>query len=123
MSAYNAAKAAVLALSETLYGELAATRVQVSVAMPYFFKTGLLRTLRGSDGGRRDATLMFDSTGYTLERAASDVLDGAARGRFYVLAPPGLRALWLVKRLAPLTFLRLFRRLRDWRLAQLRAAA
>ena len=123
MSAYNASKAAVVALSETLYSELVGTPVQVSVAMPYFFKTGLLRTLRGSEGGRRDAELMFDNTGYTLDRAATDILDGAAAGRFYILAPPRLRALWLVKRIAPMVFLRLFPRLRDKQLARLRGSA
>lgn len=121
MSAYNSSKAAVVALSETLYAELVGTEIQVSIAMPYFFKTGLLRTLRGSDGGRRDAELMFDATPYTLERAATDVLNGAAAGRLYVLAPPLLRALWLVKRAHPAFFLRTFRRLRDRQLARLRA--
>jgi len=123
MSAYNASKAAVVSLSETLYGELLGTPVQVSVAMPYFFKTNLLDRLRASDSGRRDAELMMESTPYTLERAASDILQGVADGRLYVLAPPKLRALWLVKRLAPLLYLRLFPRLRDKQLERLRRRA
>jgi len=117
MSAYNATKAAVVALSETLYGETLGTGVQVSVAMPYFFRTGLHRTLRAPDQVRRDAERMFATTPYTLEQAATDVLNGAAAGRFYVLAPRWLSLLWFVKRLNGPFFLRLFRRLRDRQLA------
>ncbi len=123
MSAYNASKAAVVALSETLYGELAGTGVRVSVAMPYFFKTGLLGTLRASADGRRDAELMMEKTPYTLDRAATDVLNGVAAERLYVLAPPLLRPLWLFKRLLPMAFLRLFPFLRERQLARLRGGA
>lgn len=113
MSAYNATKAAVVALSETLYAETLGSGVQVSVAMPYFFRTGLHRTLRASEQARRDAERMFAQSPYTLEQAASDVLKGAAAGRLYVLAPRWLGALWFVKRVNGPFFLRLFRRLRD----------
>jgi NADP-dependent 3-hydroxy acid dehydrogenase YdfG len=118
MSAYNATKAAVVALSETLYAETLDSGVQVSVAMPYFFKTGLMTTLRASSQGRRDAQRMFDSTPYTLEQAATDVLSGVVAGRLYVLAPRWLALLWFVKRLNGPFFLRTFRRLRDRRLAR-----
>jgi NAD(P)-dependent dehydrogenase (short-subunit alcohol dehydrogenase family) len=120
MSAYNASKAAVLALSETLYGELLGSGIQVSVAMPYFFMTNLLDRLRASDEGRRDAELMMASSPYTLQRAASDVLRGVARGRLYVLAPPLLRPLWLFKRLLPVAYLHAFPRLRARQLERLR---
>jgi NAD(P)-dependent dehydrogenase (short-subunit alcohol dehydrogenase family) len=123
MSAYNASKAAVVALSETLYGELVGTGVRVSVAMPYFFKTGLLATLRASADGRRDAELMMEKTPYTLDRAATDVLNGVAAERLYVLAPPLLRPLWLFKRLLPMAFLRVFPFLRERQLARLRGVA
>jgi NADP-dependent 3-hydroxy acid dehydrogenase YdfG len=118
MSAYNATKAAVVALSETIYAETLGTGVQVSVAMPYFFKTGLMTTLRASPQGRRDAQRMFDSTPYTLEQAATDVLRGVVAGRLYVLAPRWLALLWFVKRLNGPFFLRTFRRLRDRQLAR-----
>jgi NADP-dependent 3-hydroxy acid dehydrogenase YdfG len=123
MSAYNSTKAAVVALSETLYAETIGTGVQVSVAMPYFFKTGLLATLRGSAQGRRDAERMFERTPYTLEQAATDVLNGAVAGRLYVLAPRWLALLWLVKRVNGPFFLRLFRRLRDRELGRRAASA
>ena len=118
MSAYNSTKAAVVALSETLYAELLGTDIQVSVAMPYFFKTGLLDTLRASPDGREAAQRMMERTPYTLARATDDVLRGAAAGRLYVLAPPLLWPLWMMKRLKPSLFLRLFRRLRDRQLGR-----
>jgi NADP-dependent 3-hydroxy acid dehydrogenase YdfG len=123
MSAYNTTKAAVVALSETLYAETLGTGVQVSVAMPYFFKTGLMTTLRASQQGRRDAQRMFDSTPYTLEQAATDVLNGVVAGRLYVLAPRWLALLWFVKRMHSPFFLRTFRRLRDRQLARNARAA
>ena len=118
MSAYNATKAAVVALSETLYGETLGSGVQVSVAMPFFFRTGLHLTLRASEQARRDAERMFATTPYTLEQAATDVLNGAAAGRLYVLAPRWLGLLWLVKRVSGTFFLRLSRRMRDRELAR-----
>jgi NADP-dependent 3-hydroxy acid dehydrogenase YdfG len=123
MSAYNATKAAVVALSETLYGETLGTGVQVSVAMPFFFRTGLHLTLRASEQGRRDAERMFATTPYTLEQAATDVLNGAAAGRLYVLAPRWLGLLWMVKRVSGTFFLRLFRRMRDRQLVRGTTAA
>jgi NAD(P)-dependent dehydrogenase (short-subunit alcohol dehydrogenase family) len=46
MSAYNASKAAVVALSETLFQEMAEHRVHVAVAMTGFFRTRLLEHAR-----------------------------------------------------------------------------
>ena len=49
MSSYNAVKAAVVALSETLLHELSPYGVRVSVICPSFFRTNLHQSLRGSD--------------------------------------------------------------------------
>ena len=46
MASYNAAKAAVISLSETLRFEMAPRGVGVTVACPSFFKTRLLETSR-----------------------------------------------------------------------------
>ncbi|MEZ4254207.1 MAG: SDR family NAD(P)-dependent oxidoreductase [Polyangiales bacterium] len=44
---YNVSKAGVVALSETLYGELHGTGVRVTVLCPSFFKTRIIETARG----------------------------------------------------------------------------
>jgi NAD(P)-dependent dehydrogenase (short-subunit alcohol dehydrogenase family) len=49
MSSYNAVKAAVVALSETLQYELAPYGVSTSVVCPSFFRTNLASSLRGAD--------------------------------------------------------------------------
>ena len=46
MSAYNASKAAVVALSETHFQELAEHQVHFAVAMPGFFRTRLMEHAR-----------------------------------------------------------------------------
>lgn len=63
--AYSASKAAVVALSEALFQELAEHRVQVSVAMPGFFRTRLMETARAGRRTRfrREAHGAFESRG------------------------------------------------------------
>ena len=48
MGPYNVTKAAVVALSETLAGELAGTGVGVSVLCPFFFTTNIAKSSRSS---------------------------------------------------------------------------
>src|SRR5699024_772644 len=49
MSSYNAVKAAVVAVSETLRHELAPWHIDLSVICPSFFRTNLADSFRGSD--------------------------------------------------------------------------
>lgn len=120
MSAYNASKAAVVSLSETLHGELLDTRIQVSVVLPAFFKTNLLQRLRAPEDEKESARLLMEHSGYSVEQAATDVLRAAAAGEFYVFAPPKVKLLWYFKRLSPMSYLRRFPGLRRKRLAKLR---
>lgn len=112
MSAYNATKAAVVALSETLAAELRPAGVQVSVAMPAFFRTALLETMRAPPQEREIARLLMDSSRYTADMAATDLLAEAARGRSYIVLPKSLRKVWRYKRWFPERFLRRFPQLR-----------
>lgn len=123
MSAYNASKAAVVALSETLYGELLGTRIQVSVALPAFFKTNLLQRIRAPEEDRESARLLMEYSDYNAERAAADILSGAASGRFYIFAPSKVKLLWYLKRANPMRYLKRFPILRRNRLKELRARA
>jgi NAD(P)-dependent dehydrogenase (short-subunit alcohol dehydrogenase family) len=91
MASYNAAKAGVVALSETLDYELAPWGVTTSVVCPAFFRTNLARSLAGEDAamlavaGRligkaetdADAIAGIVMTGIDARRRL--ILEGAAR--------------------------------------------
>ena len=112
MGAYNASKAAVIALTETLAGELYGSGVQVSVAMPGFFRTGLLETIRAPAEESALARRLMAGSAYDAADAARAILDALSRGRFYIVWPSEYVWLWRIKRHFPLRFLRLVQRMR-----------
>ncbi len=107
MSSYNATKAAVLSLSESLAIELRSTQTQVSVVMPTFFRTGLLESFRGPQQSRLRAETLMESTDYSAVDVARDVLHFASRGRTYIALPRSARVLWCMKRWMPNLFMRI----------------
>ena len=101
-AAYNATKAAVVALSETLQLELAADGVRVSVVCPAFFRTDLARHMRAANPQLEAMTKRL------VERAridAGEIADrihaGIQRGDPYILTHPEARRFWRLKRLLP----------------------
>lgn len=125
MTAYNTAKAGVLALSETLHGELLDDPgLSISVAMPYFFRTGLIDGLRAPAEERHGAALLMDHSGLTVEGVAADILRSIAAGKFYILCPERqIGFAWRFKRFLPMTYLRKVPALRQKRIAALQAGA
>ena len=119
MAAYNATKAGVIALSETLVGELAGTGIQVSVAMPGFFRTHLLDQMRAPDAEGRLAHQLMDHAQHDADAAALALLGAAARGDTYIVWPREYRLAWRLKRWFPNWFLKRVQAFRD---AQLRRA-
>jgi NAD(P)-dependent dehydrogenase (short-subunit alcohol dehydrogenase family) len=119
MSAYNATKAGVIALSETLASELAGTGLQVSCAMPGFFRTHLLDHMRAPPEENRLAHRIMDNSGHDPDEAALALLGAAAAGELYVVWPPEYRWAWRLKRWFPRWFLR---RVQSFRDAQARKA-
>jgi NAD(P)-dependent dehydrogenase (short-subunit alcohol dehydrogenase family) len=113
MVSYNATKAAVVSLSETLAGELRAAGTQTSVVMPTYFQTSLLESFRGTEQARAQATQLMQSSGYSAVEAARDVLTYAGNGRMYIVLPGSARFLWRLKRWLPGLFLRQVVRLRE----------
>lgn len=107
MAAYNVTKAAVVALSETLYAELLPDGVGVSVLCPSFFQTNLLdgarftdrRALKAAESHIRKATL-------TAENVADAAVAAMARKKLYVVVPGETWRYWLLKRMAPMYYLR-----------------
>jgi NAD(P)-dependent dehydrogenase (short-subunit alcohol dehydrogenase family) len=112
MGAYNATKAAVISLTETLAGELHGSGVQASVAMPGFFRTALLETMRAPAAESAMARRLMEGSAYDAADAARAILDATARGALYVVWPKEYRWLWRTKRFFPMRFLRLVQRMR-----------
>jgi len=102
MSSYNATKAAVVSLSETLHNELADANIGVSVVCPSFFKTNLGDSLRTTDP-RMGAILtrLLERSAITAEDVANDVFRAVEQRKFYVLSHAEGRRAWLMKRLLP----------------------
>jgi NAD(P)-dependent dehydrogenase (short-subunit alcohol dehydrogenase family) len=118
MSAYNATKAAVISLSETAAAELAGTGIQVSVAMPGFFSTHLLETMRAPEEERSMARRIMATSGKDATAAARAILGRAARGDLHIVWPREYRLAWRLKRLFPAWFVRRVGRLTESRLAR-----
>lgn len=81
MSSYNAVKAAVVALSETLNFELEPFGIGVSVVCPAFFQTNLHTSLQGSDAQmERTARRLISTATVTADEVAALVAAGVAAG-------------------------------------------
>ncbi|HEY4368097.1 MAG TPA: SDR family NAD(P)-dependent oxidoreductase [Steroidobacteraceae bacterium] len=106
MGSYNATKAAVVSLSETLAGELRSSGTQVSVVMPTYFKTNLLESFRGPESSRAIARELMDSATCQAPDVAHDILQLAGRGKMYIVLPKSAQSLWRLKRWMPGVFLR-----------------
>lgn len=104
MSVYNAAKAAVVALSESLIQEYAAYGVKVLVAMPGFFVTRLMENARGSEKTLASARKLVEQADITAEQVAEAILWSAARGSNYCVYPGKYLWLWRLKRWMPQRF-------------------
>ena len=98
MAAYNAVKAGVVALSETLGHELAPYGITSSVVCPSFFRTNLSASLQGrdSDTAKKMAKLMDDSP-LSADDIAAAVLEGIDRSDELILPDEVARASYDLK--------------------------
>ncbi|HEX6832490.1 MAG TPA: SDR family oxidoreductase [Rudaea sp.] len=106
MAAYSASKGGVIALSESLRGELALANsaVRVSVVCPSFFQTNLLQGARGEPRDLGVAAKLMANATQTADSVAATIYKAAMRGDFLILPIPGDRARWRLKRFLPETF-------------------
>lgn len=111
MAAYNASKAAVIALSESLMQEYARYQVQVMVAMPGFFRTRLIESARGHEKTLQVAAKLIQDSGLGADEVAEQLLSAAGRGCTHFVYPPKFRLYWRLKRLMPQYFQKLLPRL------------
>lgn len=100
-SAYSASKAAVVALSEALFQELAEQHVQVAVAMPGFFRTRLMETARAPADARDFAARLMERSNLGADAVAREIIAKAAGGAMHIVLPGRYRWLWRFKRFAP----------------------
>jgi NAD(P)-dependent dehydrogenase (short-subunit alcohol dehydrogenase family) len=93
MAPYNAVKAAVVALTETLGHELAAYGVTAHAVCPSYFRTNLLATHRGADHALGDVVRqLVETSQLTAADIASAVLAGLDAGDELILPDPMARA-------------------------------
>ena len=101
-SAYNATKAAVVALSETLQLELEADGIRVSVVCPAFFRTGLAGNMRAANPALEGMTKrLVERARIGADEIADRIFDGMARGDPHILTHPEARRFWRMRRLLP----------------------
>lgn len=111
MASYNASKAAVVSLSETLRMELTGDNIGVSVVCPSFFPTNLTQSLRSHDEGTQDFVekLMRRST-ISADDIAQMISHAVSCNQFLVLPHILERRLWRIKRWTPEFFYRQMRK-------------
>lgn len=102
MAAYNATKAAVVALSETLKLELAPDGIRTSVVCPSFFRTNIANAMRAADPEIEKIThKLVDKARVGAERIADQIFRGVGRGDFHILTHTDGKVAWAIKRAAP----------------------
>ena len=110
MGAYNATKAAVLSLSETLHAELSGSGVHVAVLCPTFVRTNIIRESRIAETVSERAQPLMDRRGVDAREVARKTLDALDRNRLHVLPQADARLSWRLKRMAPGLFTRVMGR-------------
>ena len=99
MAAYNAVKAAVVALTETTGHELAAYGVTAHAVCPSYFRTNLMSSMQGRDEtlGKVIASLV-ESSPITADDIAAAVLEGLDRGDELIVPDQPARDAYALKR-------------------------
>lgn len=110
MGPYNASKAAVISISETLHAELAPHAIRVSVLCPTFFPTNLLDQFRASSARQRKlAAAAFERSRTSAEAVALAGLNALERGKLVVIPQLDGSIIWWLKRLSPRLYFALLR--------------
>lgn len=101
-AAYNATKAAVVALSETLQLELERDKIQMTVVCPAFFRTDLAKHMRASNAdAERITKRMVERARMGPDEIARQIFDGVAKGDSHIITHADSRQAWRLKRFLP----------------------
>ncbi|WP_440877120.1 SDR family oxidoreductase [Thalassotalea sp. PLHSN55] len=102
MNSYNAVKAAVIALSETMKLELVHDNIDVSVVCPSFFKTHLDESMRTSEPAmEKMMNRAFDKADISAEQVAERIYQQAQQRTFLILTHKLGKKAYLMKKLLP----------------------
>lgn len=101
MSPYNVTKAAVIALSETLKVEVAPDNIDITVACPMFFTTGLLDDMKTTEPFMEKVCQTAFQKGHSADTIAKKLIKAVAKNKLYVVPMFFGRLFWLNKRLTP----------------------
>ncbi len=108
MTAYCASKAAVVAFSESLHGELAPHQIGVTVAVPGFFPTNLIQHGHFDEAPYREiASEYMARTNLTAEEVVHQTLKAIEKKQLYVALGKKTRWYWRFKRFFPTSVTRL----------------
>ena len=99
MSPYNVTKAGVVALSETLFAELAKQKIHVTALCPTFFRTNI-HTRAQSFGGNTGKTTdkLVTEAKWSAEEIAKHAIDGLLANQLYVIPQLDGKIMWHTKR-------------------------
>jgi NAD(P)-dependent dehydrogenase (short-subunit alcohol dehydrogenase family) len=112
MSSYNAVKAGVVALSETLSHELHPYGVTVSVVCPSFFRTNLADSIRGEDTAMgATARQLIEKSPRSADDIAAGVVAGIKKKQFLIIPDRPALLAWRTKRFAHPLYERQMRKL------------
>lgn len=115
MGPYNVTKAGVIALSETLYGELKGTGVTVSALCPSFFPTNIMKSGKAHDPrAAAVAAKLMEKSPFSAGDIARIALDASERGELFILPHAEGRAMWRAKRVMPEVFQSMLARGAGW---------
>ncbi len=108
MGPYNVTKAAVVALSETLAGELVGTEVGVTVLCPFFFQTNIAKSARSASARVAPDAVerVMKRTPVQADEVARRALAACERGDLYAFPHAEAKVIAALKRAAPTMFLR-----------------
>lgn len=98
MGPYNVSKAGVIALTETLAGELVGTGVSASALCPTFFRTNIHTAARAPAKDIQRTEKLITESKWSAEQIAEIALTGAERGELYIIPQADGRAFWRAKR-------------------------
>ncbi len=107
MAPYNVTKAAVVALSETLFGELSSFGIGVTVLCPTFFQTNIMTSSRSeklTPGLDKVVAQRMSASKIQADDVARIALAACDRNQLFVVPMPDGKWLWRIKRLAPETY-------------------